>query len=413
MAMCQSAEVNILLFREIEGRRLFLEDCCLKFVGAPILVKIESNSRFRVRSHYERLISLDELKHFEASLSADIKKRRESVDKKEPGVRKLNSSQRCTDVPEPPPPYNLFSERKRRRLFQKTSMSQALPSLQTSFSSILEQHLTLRTMSESEHPNAKLYIALSKLKEHIREHPTVPADPADSNRPLQQTLNDKLALKLPKKHCAFKGCTWEGENEGARLVHLKDCHTELLESAARFLPQCFPKDVQYQSIYNESIAEKIREGAPLASYSLDRRALQNFDDALENKNICAPMCFICGCIYVHRSRPHHDFPIEYGVQNHIEWRKPFVEKDRFFSLTSEETEQQYGQNTYLRKYNSDTGQFFDLKRHMHEFKDFVVDVPFSSGAISILCCPEDRRCEEACCGGRTLCSDCEVPVCRI
>ena len=56
MAMCQSAEVNIILFREIEGRRLFLEDCCLKFVGAPFMVKIESNSRFRVRSHYERLI---------------------------------------------------------------------------------------------------------------------------------------------------------------------------------------------------------------------------------------------------------------------------------------------------------------------------------------------------------------------
>ena len=95
----------------------------------------------------------------------------------------------------------------------------------------------------------------------------------------------------------------------------------MLESAAQFLPQCFSKDVQYQSIYNQSIAEKIREGAPLASYAIDRRALQNFDDALEDKNVCAPMCFICGCIYIHRINPTHALTKDYGFQNHIEWRE--------------------------------------------------------------------------------------------
>ena len=92
----------------------------------------------------------------------------------------------------------------------------------------------------------------------------------------------------------------------------------------------FSRVVQYQSIYNQSIAEKIRERAPLASYSIHRRALQNFDDTLENNNICAPICFICDCIYVHRSRPQHAVTTEYGFQNHIEWAKPFQENDRFF-----------------------------------------------------------------------------------
>ena len=412
MVMCQSAQVNIMLFREVDGRRLLLEDCSLQYDGAPIMVKIESKSQFRVRSHYERLIWLDELKHFDAALSAIRKRLGKLSENANPGARTIKSSHQDTNVVEPPPPCNSFPERKRRRLFQKTSMSEALSTKETGVSNILEKHLTIRSMSESEHPSAKLYAALSILKEHIREHPTLPPDPVDTNRPLQQAFNDKLALKLPKKHCAFKGCIWEGDNETARLVHLKDCHSELLESAARYLPSCFSTDVKYQSVYNESIAEKIREGAPLASYSLDRRALQNFDDALDNNNICAPMCFLCGCIYVHRSRPEHDVTTEYGFQNHIDWTKPFRDKDRFFNLSCAQTEEQYGHYTYLRKYKTDTGQFFDLNRHMQEFNDFVIDVPFTSGTVSILCCPEDRRCGDACRVGKTLCAECEVPICR-
>ena len=42
------------------------------------------------------------------------------------------------------------------------------------------------------------------------------------------------------------------------------------------------------SIYNEAIAEKIREGAPLASYSIDRRALTQLSEALQGRSVSTP-----------------------------------------------------------------------------------------------------------------------------
>ena len=126
MAMCHSAQVNIMLFREMDGRRLVLEDCCLKFVGAPIMVKIKSNSCLRVRSHYERLISLAELKQFEAALSAGVKELEESADHVNDGVSKTNCFDQSADIPAPPTPCGTFPDRKRRRLSQKTSVPQVL-----------------------------------------------------------------------------------------------------------------------------------------------------------------------------------------------------------------------------------------------------------------------------------------------
>ena len=52
------------------------------------MVKIKSNSRLRVRSHYERLISLAELKQFEAALSAGVEKLEESADYVNDGATK-------------------------------------------------------------------------------------------------------------------------------------------------------------------------------------------------------------------------------------------------------------------------------------------------------------------------------------
>ena len=118
MAMCQTAQVNIMLFREVDGRRLLLEDCSLKYDGAPIMVKIESNSRFRVRSHYERLILLDELKKFDATLSAVRKRLGKLSENADPGPRTINSSHESNNGVEPPPPCNPFPVRKRRRLFE-------------------------------------------------------------------------------------------------------------------------------------------------------------------------------------------------------------------------------------------------------------------------------------------------------
>ena len=147
--------------------------------------------------------------------------------------------------------------------------------------------------------------------------------------------------------------------------------------------------MRYASIYNEAIAEKIREGAPLASYAIDRRALQNFNDALHENSICAPMCFLCGCIYIYRERPTEDLrPGQVRGENYIQWQKPFEKDDMFFSLARLQTEEQYGQQTYLRKYNSDVGRFLNLRYSVKEFEDWTLDAPFRGGSIRICVAPK-------------------------
>ena len=47
------------------------------------------------------------------------------------------------------------------------------------------------------------------------------------------------------------------------------------------------------SAYNESIAIAIRKGAPLASYSIDRRCVTNYVRDLVKYDTCALICLVC------------------------------------------------------------------------------------------------------------------------
>ena len=46
------------------------------------------------------------------------------------------------------------------------------------------------------------------------------------------------------------------------------------------------------SIYNEGIATAVRQGAPLASYSKDRRCMLQYKTHLKDKNTRAAVCFV-------------------------------------------------------------------------------------------------------------------------
>ncbi len=74
-------------------------------------------------------------------------------------------------------------------------------------------------------------------------------------------------------------------------------HRDALCEAVQELPRCYEGEERRLSVYNEAIAEKLRQGAPLASYSIDRRCLRNYSEATSNNNIQAPICFLCACIY--------------------------------------------------------------------------------------------------------------------
>ena len=49
------------------------------------------------------------------------------------------------------------------------------------------------------------------------------------------------------------------------------------------------------SVYNQLIAINVRSGAPVSSYAIERRAIDNYMSVIKNSAIEAPMCFICAC----------------------------------------------------------------------------------------------------------------------
>ena len=160
--------------------------------------------------------------------------------------------------------------------------------------------------------------------------------------------------------------------------------------------------------YNEAIAVLVRQGAPLAAYSIDRRCLFNYTQALSDDGVEALICFACA----------RRFPYIAARQekNEIRWIHPIQStavEMRFCGLSLTKTKEIFGLSEYLNRYGRCGADAPDLTRKMSEFDDWRLIVPWSRESIGILCCPEDRGCKKASClKGRALCRDCRVPLCR-
>ena len=59
------------------------------------------------------------------------------------------------------------------------------------------------------------------------------------------------------------------------------------------------------SVYNESIAIATRKGAPVASYSIDRRCIENYVRDLTSKDTCALICFCCARRFPYMPQKRH------------------------------------------------------------------------------------------------------------
>ena len=53
------------------------------------------------------------------------------------------------------------------------------------------------------------------------------------------------------------------------------------------------EEIRLFSAYCEAIAVKVREGAPLDTYSIDRRAIVNYTEAAGDDSIFSLICFSC------------------------------------------------------------------------------------------------------------------------
>ena len=262
-------------------------------------------------------------------------------------------------------------------------------------------------------PRDSLQQALELVAENLREDPTLPCDPLDSQRGDPDALREDAAIELPPKHCAFVGCARSFASGAQLSQHLATdpCHSKILAAVTRCMaPSRDSIEVRRFSAYCEAIAWKVRQGAPLDTYSIDRRAVLQYNTATADDQVYMPMCFSCA-----RRFPHIASLDKEGrkPKNEIRWQKPVQSEEggTFFGMGFQRCADIFGLDIYVERYGHLPG-FPDMRQRMAEFEDWQLLVPFLQRPLTILCCPEDRRCtsenSKSCMATRTLCTDCEV-----
>ena len=285
-------------------------------------------------------------------------------------------------------------------------------------------HVSCLSETESPDPRRKLETALNPVSELIRDAPTIPADPENPAQPWHIALSETSAVKLPAKHCAFKGCSWVCKSDRERIQHLRNEHTDSLSKITKHMPCGLSDEFKMSSAYNEAIATKIRQGAPLVTYSIERRMIMMYmNHVKDDKQIQAPICLFCGCKFVYVQDRHC---------NRISWEKPFTgtEKDKnvvshLFALNMVQTKDAFSLEKYLEDYgliqaSSSQAETVHLKDHLYEFEDWILEIPFQNYStntieqVTIICCPEDKRCTRKECQKKpkVACLECSFPVCN-
>ena len=264
-------------------------------------------------------------------------------------------------------------------------------------------------------PRRQAEECLSDLAAHLRHYPTLP-DTGVTDDTLTHALSPEMALQLPPKHCAFRGCGWAGNTDQELLHHLKTHHAPALEGVLEHKTEQATEDEQAWAAYNHAVGHVCQQSAPTATYSIDRRALRSYQQAVSGDNVQELICFCCA-----RRFPH---TASCGAKQLIRWRpaQPSTENtsqandaplSHFFGLPYEEAQRLLGLQTYLDRYGKCGDDEPDLTQQLHEFDDWTVDVPFDRGVLTLLCCPEDRRCTRCHSEDATrVCRACEFPLCN-
>ncbi|CAE7407650.1 anks1b [Symbiodinium sp. CCMP2592] len=315
--------------------------------------------------------------------------------------------------PPPPPPHPIPRPAKRRRTAaggeeaHQQAQARKTPSKPTTRPpepeaqdepNLLEELTSMPVAPDSSHPRRKLEEALRHLAHtQLRAQPLIPpgAKPEDLDR----------GEPWPGQFCAFQSCNWSlltGTEQELR-EHVQQEHATALQSVAQHLPKPIPADA-LASVYNEAIALRCREAAPVAGSSRDRSALRSFAEATSKDRVEAIICFCCACIHTRVADAEAAGPIR--------WRRLIQgppSNDRTHAETTERLHDILSIDKYLGLYGDLAG---DVKlTDVAELNEWTVTIP---GLGDILCCPEDHRCHAnpQHPSQHTLCEHCEVPLCR-
>ena len=100
-------------------------------------------------------------------------------------------------------------------------------------------------------------------------------------------------------------------------------------------------------MYNESIAIATLKGAPVASYSIDRRCMTNYTEHLIREDTCAFICFVCATRFPHVSQKQNMTIKRIQLLSRVDQCES--EAVCFCGLTRKQTEHIFGLFTYVQK----------------------------------------------------------------
>ena len=134
---------------------------------------------------------------------------------------------------------------------------------------------------------------------------------------------------------------------------------------------------------------------PTTGLSFERRAHLEFDTAYCDKDMQSVVCFCCGCVKV--AEPQNKI---YGEAH---WQKALSSAPdkagqmhpTFMGMSLNDTINIMGMDTYLQNHGDRDGRP-NLNSFVHEFSDWKLTVPFGDEGVDVMCCPEDKRCENCC-----------------
>ena len=150
-----------------------------------------------------------------------------------------------------------------------------------------------------------------------------------------------------------------------------------------------------RAAYHEAISTVVRRGAPLATWSIDRRCLYSYTEAVSDDGVESLLCFSCARRFSHlKSRQVNEISMKRAVEEADDARSLPM---RFFGMPCEQTRAIFGKEAYMERY----GDGGEDGPNLHEqpqaiFADWILTVPFPEASVDIICCPEDHECSETC-----------------
>ena len=286
-----------------------------------------------------------------------------------------------------------------------------------------------------------LYEAAQLVSENLlNSHVTVP-----SRMKSQELLSS--GARLPLACCAVRDCAWEYSGDGilpeeqwhdvdapwdrALRIHVQQTHNEQIRA---YLPNdstMYSMNALVWDVYLEALSIKERSSIPLVGPSIDRRSFEQSMRVFNDERIGSLICLCCARIRLKTGGPRSDIKFVKGS-----WllSRPVGSLSKNLSMATF-TERYRQPETPLSANFMDEGGAHDIPRP--NFEDWQLRLHHSVmdaaeiaqkfdntsanrkryeelahlAESSLLCCPEDLRCQHGCVADKTLCRDCEVPVC--